>query len=57
VRVGNGHFACDGGEDVGLPHSHLCREITESVFRIRSWAKIWERTNRVSLPEMNRAAY
>jgi hypothetical protein len=56
VRVGNGHFAC-GGEDVGLPHSYLCREITESVFRIRSWAKIWERTNRVSLPEMNRAAY
>lgn len=35
VRVGNGHFACDGE-----PHFYLCRAITESVFRIRSWAKI-----------------
>ena len=37
--------------------SYLFRRTIESVFRIRSWAKICERINRVSPPEMKRFVY
>ena len=46
-----------GGERRWSGGSYLYRRVIESVFRSRSWAKMCERINRVSPPEMKRLVY